>query len=74
MPVVFAGNAFPLSPVTVMLSVIEVAPLAVPVASPVMVNVIVWFPEIQLTLNATLPVELAAVTQPCPVNEVTPIF
>jgi hypothetical protein len=60
--------------VTVTVSVIEVAPLAVPVASPLMVNVMFWFPDMQVTLKFTVPVEFAAVTQPWPVNEVTPVF
>jgi hypothetical protein len=51
-----------------------VVPVAVPVASPAIVNVMIWFAEMQLTVSVIVPVEFAAVTQPCPENEVTPVL
>jgi hypothetical protein len=73
-PVAFAGRALPFNPVTVMLSVMEVVPFAVPVASPEIVNVMLWLPDMQVTVSATDPVEFAAVAHPCPVKDVTPVF
>ena len=43
-PVASAGNAEPRKPVTVSAWLIEVDPVAVPVASPVAARVIGWFP------------------------------
>jgi hypothetical protein len=51
-----------------------VAPEAVPVASPAIVNVMLWFPERQVTVNETVPVEFEDVTQPVPLKDVTPVF
>jgi len=73
-PVLLAGNGLPFRPLTTMESVIAVVPLAVPVASPVIVKTILWFALIQLTVSDTEPVEFPEVTQPCPVKDVTPVL
>lgn len=73
-PVVLAGNALLFNPVTVIASVIEVVPLEVPVASPDIVKVIFWLPDMHVTVSVMVPVEFDEVTQFCPVKEVTPVL